>query len=233
MLHKLIFINPFILVLTAIMVILSNLYVTYCIVLLHKMYYNVYTEFNIEGGFIMEFVQPIRDKEKIEDMKRQLLKNGTRDYLLFYTGINTGLRISDILALKVQDVRDKTHISIKETKTGKTKRFKINNGLYDELNNYITGMDDEEYIFKSKKGDNKPISRVQAYRILNSAGQKVGLEEIGTHTLRKTFGYHFYQKTKDIALLQQLFNHSAPSVTLRYIGINQDMMDEAMDDFSL
>lgn len=181
----------------------------------------------------MEYVQPIRDKVKIEDMKRELLKNGTRDYLLFYTGINTGLRISDILALKVKDVRDKTHISIKEIKTDKLKRFKINNGLLDELNKYIIGMDDEEYLFQSKKGDNKPISRVQAYRILNDAAKKVGLEQIGTHTLRKTFGYHFYQKTKDIALLQQLFNHSAPSVTLRYIGINQDIMDKAMDDFNL
>ena len=181
----------------------------------------------------MEFVQPIRDKEKIEDMKRELLKNGTRDYLLFYTGINTGLRISDILELKVKDVRDKTHISIKEKKTDKPKRFKINNGLLDELNRFIIGMGDEEYIFKSKKGDNKPISRVQAYRILNDAGKVIGHSEIGTHTLRKTFGYHFYQKTKDVALLQQLFNHSAPSVTLRYIGINQDIMDNAMDDFSL
>ena len=51
--------------------------------------------------------------------------------------------------------------------------------------------------------------------------------------MRKTFGYHFYQKTHDVALLQQMFNHSAPSITLRYIGINQDIMDQAMDDFSL
>lgn len=181
----------------------------------------------------MEYVQPIRDKEKIEEMKVELLKNGTRDYLLFYTGINTGLRISDILKLQVKDVRDKTHISIKEQKTDKPKRFKINNGLKDALNRFITNMDDEEYLFKSRKGDNKPITRVQAYRILNDAAKRIGLEEIGTHTLRKTFGYHFYQQTKDVALLQALFNHSAPSVTLRYIGINQDMMDNAMDDFSL
>lgn len=181
----------------------------------------------------MEFVQPIRDKDKIEDMKRELLRNGTRDYLLFYTGINTGLRISDILNLKVSDIKDKTHISIKEQKTSKSKRFKINNGLRDELDKYIIGMNENEHLFKSKKGENKPITRVQAYRILNDAANKVGLNEIGTHTLRKTFGYHFYQKTKDVALLQELFNHSAPSVTLRYIGINQDIMDNAIDDFNL
>ena len=76
--------------------------------------------------------------------------------------------------------------------------------------------------------------QVQAYRILNKAAVRVGINgEIGTHTLRKTFGYHMYMKTKDVALLQELFNHSSPSVTLRYIGINQDRLDQAMDDFRL
>jgi len=46
-------------------------------------------------------------------------------------------------------------------------------------------------------------------------------------------GYHFYQRTKDVALLQEIFNHSAPSITMRYIGINQDIIDSALDDFSL
>jgi integrase len=181
----------------------------------------------------METVQPIRNRNEIEQMKIELQKNGTRDFLFFFTGINTGLRISDILQLKVSDVRDKTHITIKEQKTDKIKRFKINANLKEEFDKYILTMKDNEYLSQSKKGINKPITRIQAYRILNYAANKVGLNEIGTHTLRKTFGYHFYQKTKDVALLQQLFNHSSPSVTLRYIGINQDIMDDAIDDFSL
>mgnify|MGYP005781587897 FL=1 len=186
----------------------------------------------------MNYVQPIREQSKIEEMKRELKKNGTRDYLLFYTGINTGLRISDIIKLKVKDVLNpdrtmKTQIDIIEEKTKKKKRYKINNGLVEELRQFTKDMDFEEYIFKSRKGENKPITRIQAYRILNNAGAKIGLEEIGTHTLRKTFGYHFYQQTKDVALLQELFNHSAPSITLRYIGINQDKIDQAYDNFSL
>jgi integrase len=181
----------------------------------------------------MEFVQPIRDKNQIEAMKITLMKSGYKNYILFFLGINTGLRISDILELKVSDIKDRSHITIKEQKTGKDKRFKINETLKAELDKYITGMKDNEYLFQSQKGTNKPITRVQAYRVLNDAADKVGLTEIGTHTLRKTFGYHFYQKTKDVALLQELFNHSAPSVTLRYIGINQDIMDNAIDDFSL
>ena len=186
----------------------------------------------------MNCVQPIRDKEKIEQMKVELQKNGTRDYLIFCLGINTGLRISDIIKLKVKDILNqdrsmKTHIDIIEEKTKKKKRFKINNFLVIELKNYIGDMDFEEYVFKSRKGINKPISRVQAYRILNNAGQNIGLQEIGTHTLRKTFGYHFYNQTKDVALLQELFNHSSPSITLIYIGINQDEIDKAYDNFSL
>ncbi|WP_298202118.1 site-specific integrase [Desulfosporosinus sp.] len=180
----------------------------------------------------MNTVQPIRDKKLIERLKNELKKSGSRDYMLFCFGINVGLRISDILSLKVSDVRDRSHLTLTEQKTGKVRRIKIN-GISDDLNDYIQGMNDDDYLFRSQKGDNMPISRVQAYRILNKAADVIGIEEIGTHTMRKTFGYHFYQKTKDVALLQELFNHSAPSVTLRYIGINQDIMDTAMDDFKL
>lgn len=180
----------------------------------------------------MNHVQPIRDKSKIEEIKTILRHDSQRDYFLFVMGINTGLRISDLLPLQVKDVNDRTHIVIREEKTEKSRRAKINSTLKPIINEYIEGKNDEDYLFPSQKG-NKPITRVQAYRILNGVAEKVGLDEIGTHTLRKTFGYHFYKKTKDVALLQDIFNHSAPSVTLRYIGINQDVMDQAIDDFSL
>ena len=181
----------------------------------------------------MDYVQPIRDRKKVEAMKRELLRGGYRNYMLFLVGINTGLRISDILKLKVSDVRNQTHLTLREKKTSKIKRIKIM-GIANELEDYIAEMEDHQYLFTSQKGHNEPITRVQAYRILNKAAANIGLkEEIGTHTLRKTYGYHFYQKTKDVALLQELFNHSSPSVTLRYIGINQDVMDKAMDDFVL
>ena len=91
---------------------------------------------------------------------------------------------------------------------------------------------DDEYLFASRKGDG-PISRVQAYRILNKAANDVGLKEIGTHTLRKTFGYHFYRANHNVAMLQQLFNHSSPAITLRYIGITQDEIAEEWERFAL
>ena len=181
----------------------------------------------------MKLVQPIRDREKLEEMKMQLLKTGYKNYLLFVVGINTGLRIGDILELKVKDLKDQTHIKIIEQKTNKIKRFLINSSLKIEIDKYIKLMSDEEYLFQSRKGENKPISRVQAYRILNSAAENVGLQEVGTHTLRKTFGYWHYKQNKDVALLQQIFNHSSPSVTLRYIGINEDIKDKSIENFYL
>lgn len=182
----------------------------------------------------MNLVQPIRSKDQIQEIKDELKKNGYRDYLLFTGGINTGLRISDLLKLKVSDVRDKDHIVLTEEKTGKTKRFLINGCFKSNLEGYIKNMSDDDYLFCSRQGGNKPIDRTQAYRIINEACKKVGIKDrIGTHTLRKTFGYHHYQQFKDVALLQDIFNHSAPSVTLRYIGINDDLKDKSMQDFEL
>lgn len=180
----------------------------------------------------MKFVQPIRDKEVLEQFKKELMKISYRDYMMFVIGINTGLRIGDLLSLKVEDVRARTHIIITEQKTGKYKRFLINDMLRMEINKYIDGMRQEEYLFKSRKGD-KPISRIQAYRILNKVAAKLEIDEIGSHSLRKTFSYWHYQQYKDVAILQSILNHSSPSVTLRYIGINQDINDETIKEFYL
>ncbi|MFW6016966.1 MAG: site-specific integrase [bacterium] len=180
----------------------------------------------------MKKVEPIRDIDDIKKMKNILLKQNYRDYLLFSLGINTGFRISDILKLKVGDVKDQTHIEIKEEKTEKTKRQYINS-IKKDIDKYIVDMEDHEYLFQSRKGNNKPISRVQAYRVLKKAADKLKIEKVGTHTLRKTFGYHHYQRNKDVAILQKLFNHSSPSITLEYIGISQDEQDRSMKDFYL
>ena len=70
------------------------------------------------------------------------------------------------------------------------------------------------------------LSRSQAWRVLKAAGESAGLKNIGTHSLRKTFGYHIYKRSgADIGLVQKLLNHSASKVTLRYIGIDREKMD--------
>lgn len=181
----------------------------------------------------MEFVEPIRDRETIEKVKRILKEDGIRNFLLFLLGINSGLRISDILRLKIIDVKNRDYIEIKEKKTGKYKRFPITNSFKNTLIEYIADKNPDEWLFPSQRGEH-PITRIQAYRIINKACAKAGItERIGTHTLRKTFGYHFYYETKDVALLQNILNHSAPSVTLKYIGINQDIIDSSLHAFAL
>lgn len=181
----------------------------------------------------MEYVESIRDKRKIERVKNILKQSGSRDYILFLLGINSGLRISDILRLKVSDVMNKKYISIKEQKTNKNRKVPITESFKLPLVKYISGKSPEDWLFSSQRG-NKAITRIQAYRIINTACQKAGIKtKIGTHTLRKTFGYHLYQKTKDVALLQNILNHSSPTVTLRYIGINQDIIDSKLKSFWL
>lgn len=178
----------------------------------------------------MNTVQPIRDINQIRKIEQILKQQSERNYILFRLGINSGLRISDILKLKVKDVRNQTHFILREQKTGKAQRLKINPVLKKELNHYIKNMDDEDYLFKSQKGNNSPIQRMQAWRILNDAARQADINyEIGTHTLRKTFGYRIFTMTNDITIVQKLLNHSTPQVTLRYIGIQQDDLDEVLD----
>lgn len=175
----------------------------------------------------MNFVQPIRDPEIIREIKARLKLKRMRDYMLFLTGINSGLRISDILKLRVRDVTG-THISMREQKTGKQKLILITPELKRELKKYIQDKESHEYLFPSRQGLNQPIGRSMAYKILRSIAEEFGLQEIGCHTLRKTFGYFFYQQTKDVVMLMKLFNHTSEKVTLRYIGIEQDTMDSAL-----
>lgn len=180
----------------------------------------------------MSTVQPLRSLEQIEEVKKYLKEKNDRNYFLFVFGINTGLRIGDILKLKVKDVYDREVLSFKEQKTGKQKRIKLNPVVQLEVLKYCKDKDLEEWLFPSRKGS-MSISTVQAFRILKDVADMLGLEEFACHSMRKTYGYHFYQKTKDVATLQKLFNHSAPSITLIYIGINQDMLDQATYEFSL
>jgi integrase len=192
----------------------------------------------------MNTVQPIREKKKITLMKNILLQN-PRDHLLFVFGIHCGLRISDILKFKMSDILDRNNkpkqfLELYEQKTGKWKRFAINKNAKKAVELYLKDRgqwEPDEPVFLSrklsKKGE-KILTRQRAYQIINDAAQQAGITDpIGTHTLRKTFGYHAYRQGADIALLQNIFNHSAPSVTMRYIGITQDEIDNVIINLDL
>ena len=190
----------------------------------------------------MKTVEPIRDNKTIKNMRAILKSQSTRNELLFILGINVGLRISDILKLKVRDLTKsntkapKDYVIITEIKTRKTKKFYIGDIVKKVIENYMKENNNpgfDTYIFLSKKGINRPITRQQAYRIINNAAELLGIVErndkgnlihgeIGTHTLRKTFGYHSFQNGTSLELLMDLFNHSSKTQTLRYIGITEE-----------
>ncbi|PKG24372.1 tyrosine-type recombinase/integrase [Niallia nealsonii] len=181
-------------------------------------------------------VQPIRSKAQIEDMKWALKRHcSERDYILFLIGINTGLRVSDILNLKRDSIfklksKKRKEFQIREGKTKKARMINIT-PIFNEVITYASELD-SDWLFPSRKGD-KPISKIQAYRQLQKAGDFAGIQSIGTHTMRKTFGYHFYKKANNVAMLQEILNHSHPKITLTYIGSNKEETDNELDNFNL
>jgi integrase len=137
-------------------------------------------------------VEPIRDLTKIEAMKKVLRGQNIRDWLLFVLGINSALRVSDLLRLKQSDVYDDRGrvldaVRIRERKTGKEKLFRLNQSARKALEEYIRAVshDPDAYLFRSRQGANRPISRQQAWDLLSNAAKTVGVAGcIGTHTMR-------------------------------------------------
>lgn len=187
----------------------------------------------------MERVEPIRDYEKIKFMKAILQKN-PRDLLMFELGIHSGLRIGDILAMRVRDVIDARgrpldHFDLREQKTNKKKRVWYHDDVKKTIWSYLKGYrgDKNRPLFvsqkKAKDGSPIPIRREQAWKILKRAALEANIRDpIGTHSLRKTFGYHWVRTGNSIHALQKYFNHYDERITLDYIGITQDELEEGI-----
>ena len=199
----------------------------------------------------MEAVEPIRHKSDIEKMKRLFRQKSLRDYALFTLGINTGLRISDLLSLTVGNVlagkgsrvRIADKLTLREIKTRKRRNIMLNETVRSALALYLRTRErryPEDPLFLSrqrqKDGTLRTLSRSQAYHIIVDTARAAGIaSRVGTHTMRKTFGYFLYDngKGKPIEFLMKIFGHFSPDVTLRYIGITQEEIDETYMDFSL
>ena len=181
----------------------------------------------------VENVQPLRTAEEIKNMREALAQtnDAERNLLLFNIGINTGLRIGDIVKLRIEDVKGRSSIVIREGKTKKPRTVYLD-AIMADIADYLTDKPSEGWLFPSRKGDGH-ITTTQAYRILADAGKRCNYDYVGTHTLRKTFGYHYYQRTKDVAALMEIFNHSDQATTKRYIGIRDDEIKESLRDFKL
>jgi len=187
----------------------------------------------------MNTVEPIREKAKIEEMKNYLKSKNIRDWALFTLGINSGLRISDLLKLNISDVTEedgtiRDRIYVKEKKTKKSRTFRFNINTINALTEYIATTEDTQIaLFASQKGC-KAITRQHAWTIINGAAVYAGIKvRVGCHTMRKTWGFMAYEAGIDITRIQAILNHSSPRETLRYIGITQDELDDVIMELNL
>ncbi len=184
----------------------------------------------------MGTTQPIKDKKSLKQFEGyfRYVKPNPRNYALIIVGLNSALRISDILHLTCEDVYDfqkkewKSHIVAHEQKTGKINRIFINSEMKKALINYQKHIlsDPTQWLFHGQLHIDKPLSRYQAHRIIRQAANYAGLSsEISCHSLRKTFGYHAWKQGTPPALIMNIYNHSNFQVTKRYLCIDQDDRD--------
>lgn len=177
-------------------------------------------------------VEPLRTQDEINDFLFWLRRTNypERDTFLFLFGINTGLRMSDIVTLKVKDIKYTERPVIQEIKTGKKKKLFLD-GIQDIIQEYIKGKGDEEWLFPSRQKGHISVQTV--YKLFQRVAKNLRRDDIGTHTIRKTYGYWFYKRTHDIATLMVLFNHSSEQITKRYIGITDDEIGSSMKGFRI
>lgn len=185
----------------------------------------------------MSKTEPIRDLSDIQKMKEYLLNQKRwRDYALITLGLNTALRISDLLTLQWKDVYNFSsksfyrHVYLTEQKTQKKNTISLNDSILEALEllkNNLVNISDSDYIIKSRISPNRPIHRSRAYAIIRELAKENGIEgHISCHSLRKTFGYQAWKNGYSPAVIMEIYNHSSLQVTRRYLSINQDDKDQ-------
>jgi len=187
----------------------------------------------------MNTVQAIRDPKKITQIKNLLRgERRFRDLLFFTVGINAALRVSDLLQLQVHHFLDdaaqlRLRSELKESKGGKRQELIINESIAGALTEYraaypLVETDPNHFLFFSTRSHDysKPISREQGWHIISKVCQAVGLKgHYGTHTLRKTWGYHARMNGVELSLIMHKLNHNDLAYTQRYLGITDEELE--------
>ena len=191
----------------------------------------------------MPATEPIRSKSDLQNLARHFLLRGQyRNHAMVVLDAQTALRISDLLSLRWSDVYDersrkfKTRFSLREGKTKKQRTITLHPKAREALQLlYTHRRPDSPFIFASNRKDGRAISRVQAWRIIRDAAEKLHISGIiAPHSLRKTFGYHaVMDEDMPAAVLMEIYNHSSFEVTKRYLGLRQEEMDAAYLSVSL
>lgn len=178
----------------------------------------------------MNYVEPLKTAENIRKVSEYLKKENDRNFLLFYLGINTPMKLRDLLNLKVIDVLNKSKIPIISGR--KAIMWTLNESLQQAIRDYCKDKNSMEYLFKALRTNiNKPIKESQVNKIINKAGKDLSINNLGASTLRKTFGYFFYMQTKDIDTLMKLFNHHDKYYCFQYIGLNKNNFIDRLENW--
>lgn len=171
----------------------------------------------------MEKVEPIKDIKDIEKIKSYLRKFNKRNYLLFVIGINTAMKSNQILNLKLKDIVDKDY-KVKDY-INLDKSYLINESIKIAIKDFLqeNKLELNSYLFESQK-THLPINRSHLYRILNNAVSSCNIDiHIGNETLRKTFGYHYYHKTRNVKYLKNIFNKASQKALFDYLDIEDEI----------
>lgn len=192
--------------------------------------------------------EPIKSRADVERLKDfyRITEPNPRNYALIVVGVNSALRISDLLALRWKNVYDfekgkvREHVDLIEKKTRKKKTLALNDNAKSALEmlyqkSWNPGRNSWVFTGDRTKGRERcRLSRSQAFRIISYAAEQLGLgEHISCHSLRKTFGYHAWKMGVPPVLLMSIYNHSSFEVTKNYLGISQEEKDEVYRSMNL
>lgn len=188
-----------------------------------------------------QLVLPIKDTNVLHEVEDTLLHNfryGRRNYTIFQVGKATLLRVSDVLALRRAEIYNddgsiKKNAYIVDQKTGKPNTLYLK-PVQDDLATYYQWLQDNdiqsEWLFPSTTHHDRHITEKQFYKIMHKTGDLLGLNYLGTHTMRKTGAYRVYVQTNyNIGLVMSLLNHSSEAMTLKYLGLDQVSREKMLD----
>jgi integrase len=192
----------------------------------------------------MQGCRALSDQEVDAILKSIGGRYATRNKAMVVLGLKTGYRISELLSLQVRDVWqhdqviDRITVTRSHMKGKRRSRTVVLHPLarralaawLAELSHRTGTLDPEGYVFKSHKGANRPISRVQAWRILKEAYEANGLTgTLATHSLRKTFAHRVYEASgRDVVCTQRALGHAHIGTTMHYLGIKDEAVDAAI-----
>lgn len=192
----------------------------------------------------MPQVEAVKDKFQRKYIQDRLRECGQVYADIWNLGTNTALRIGDLLSLTMDDVKgidldaDKIRLNITEQKTQKARSILLNQTALEILQRRLKENPKQKYLFQSDARNigrqSKPVNRRSVLRVFSKVGESCAPQiALGTHSMRKTCGYAMHQSGKSVDFICKVLNHSSPAITLRYIGIEQQDIDQAFIDLEL